>query len=139
MDDRNPYLLLGIDYGTGPDLARRSFARAARRIRRSGGGSTGIEDLNWALHEIQHRRQDPADSVTDFRVPADPAVFHPTGHGVFAPRPRPLARRTTTTESDVDSLLDGLADDVWTLFGPAVRGLAQFDFGYAPAEGDDSR
>ena len=134
--ERNPYLLLGVDYGAPPDVARRSFARAARRVRRAGGsGTTTVEDLNWALHEIQNRQEDPQDSVTVFRVPADPDVFTPRGEGMFRPRPVPLARRTSTTDADRDSVLAGLADDVSVLIGAVAPRVARFEYGYFTPEG----
>src|SRR5947199_206120 len=52
MPDRNPYLIVGVDFGSSGDEARHAFAHAARRIRREG-GAWDIEDLNWALHEIE--------------------------------------------------------------------------------------
>jgi hypothetical protein len=136
MEHRNPYLLLGVDYGTEADQARRSFARAARRVRRAGGGTTTVEDLNWALHQIQNPESDPFDSVTQFRVPANPEVFEPHGDGLFAPGPRPLARRTTTDEAAVEQVLGDLADEVGQLIAAAIPRLVGFDHGYRSSLGD---
>ncbi|HEU5470191.1 MAG TPA: hypothetical protein VFV67_06020 [Actinophytocola sp.] len=130
MADRNPYLLLGVDYGCPPDAARKSFARAARRIRRAGTTEITTEDLTWALHEIQHEDGDPFDAVDLFRVPANPDVFTPAGTGLFAPPPVPLPRATVTTAADVDTLVSGLADDVSALLGAAAAHLVRFDYGY---------
>ncbi|MGW4210924.1 hypothetical protein ACWEIJ_23235 [Lentzea sp. NPDC004789] len=131
MDSPNPYLLLGVDYGADAATARRSFARAARRIRRAGGdAAVSIEDLNRALHEIQQRDDDPADAVDQFRVPANPGVFQPGRTGMFAPAPRPLARRTEVGESDVDVVEGWLADDLWELLGAVTPRLTRFDDGY---------
>jgi hypothetical protein len=130
MPTRNPYLLLGVDYGCPPDQARRSFARAARRIRRAGSSAVTIEDLNWALHEIQNQKDDPFESVSMFRVPANPDVFVPVGEGLFAPPAVPLPRDTTTGPSDVDVLVDGLAGDAWQLVSAATPHLIQLDYGY---------
>lgn len=133
---RNPYLLLGVDYGAPPDEARRCFARAARRVRRAGTtATTTIEDLNWALHEIQSQTGDPADSVTVFRVPADPDVFSPYGDGMFAPPPVALARRTETSAADRDQVLGGFADDLGALVGAVTPRVVQFDIGYVTSEG----
>lgn len=93
MPDRNPYLILGVDFGASHDEARRAFAHAARRIRRKG-GLWEIEDLNWALHEVEALEDNPADRVSVYRVPADPTVFEPAGVGLFRPPAVPLARRT---------------------------------------------
>ena len=132
---RNPYLLLGVDYGASPDEARRRFARAARRIRREAGSAVSIEDLNWALHEIQSRPGDPADDVATYRVPADPTVFTPAGEGLFAPPPVPLARTTETSEDDRARLADGLAADAADLVAAVVRATTAFDHGYRTTEG----
>ena len=137
MVDRNPYLLLGVDYGCPPDAARKSFARAARRVRRATASAVTTEDLTWALHEVQERKTDPFDDVSVFRVPADPEVFTPSGHGLFAPAPVRLARRTSTRQSDVDLLANGLADDVSELFAEALTHVVSFDYGYRTAEGTE--
>src|SRR5215475_7148875 len=130
MDDRNPYLLLGVDFGTPPDAARRSFARAARRLRRAGSGRVSIEDLNWALHEIQNSPADPFDSVTVFRVPANPSVFRPAAEGLFNPPPVPLPRATTTGPGDLNAVLDGLTGDVCALLDAVTPAVTRFDYGY---------
>jgi hypothetical protein len=137
MPTRNPYLLLGVDYGCSPEDARRSFARAARRVRRAGTSEITIEDLNWALHEIQNQTTDPFDSVATFRVPANPAVFTPAGQGLFAPPAVELPRRTSTSESDVDILTGGLADDVRTLLGAIAPHLVRFNYGYQTPGGTE--
>jgi hypothetical protein len=137
MVDRNPYLLLGVDYGCPPDAARKSFARAARRVRRATASAVTTEDLTWALNEVQSLEADPFDDVSIFRVPADPDVFTPSGHGLFAPAPVRLPRRTTTAQSDVDLLANGLADDVSELLAEALTQLARFDYGYRTAEGTE--
>jgi hypothetical protein len=93
MPERNPYLILGVDFGASSDDARHAFAHAARRIRRSG-GVWEREDLNWALHEIEALEANPADLVSVYRVPADRTVFEPGGEGLFRPPAVPLARRT---------------------------------------------
>ena len=99
MPDRNPYLILGVDFGASGDDARRAFAHAARRIRRKG-GVWDVEDLNWALHEIEALEANPADIVELYRVPADPKVFEPAGDGLFRPLPVPLERRTQENDPE---------------------------------------
>jgi hypothetical protein len=98
VPERNPYLILGVDFGASSDEARRAFAHAARRIRRSG-GVWDVEDLNWALHEVEALESNPADGVDLYRVPADKAVFDPAGEGLFRPAPVPLARRTEADDA----------------------------------------
>ena len=97
MPERNPYLILGVDFAASGDRARHAFARAARRVRKHG-GPWEIEDLNWALHEVEALESSPADLVDVYRVPADPKVFDPAGEGLFRPPPVPLDRRTTPND-----------------------------------------
>jgi hypothetical protein len=104
VTERNPYLILGVDFGASGAEARRRFALAARRIRREG-GRWAKDDLTWALHEVESLETDPADSVSIFRVPADPQAFEPAGEGLFKPPPVPLPRRTEPTTPEV---LEGL-------------------------------
>ena len=99
MPDRNPYLILGVDFAASSDQARHAFAHAARRIRRRG-GSWEIEDLNWALHEIEELESNPAELVSLYRVPADPSVFKPSGEGLFHPGPVPLPRRSARDDAE---------------------------------------
>ncbi len=137
MADRNPYLMLGVDYGCAPDEARRTFARAARRVRRSGTDRITTEDLTWALHEIQNEHADPFNEVSLFRVPADPEVFTPAGDGLFAPAPMRLSRRTETTAADVDRLTEGLAEELGQLLGEVIPHVVRFDYGYQTPEGNE--
>lgn len=99
MPERNPYLILGVDFGADGDTARLAFARAARRVRREG-GQWEVEDLGWALHEIEALESKPADLVSVYRVPANPEVFHSAGAGLFRPPPMPMARRTAPGDPD---------------------------------------
>ncbi len=135
MTNRNPYLLLGLDYGAGADEARRGFARAARRLRRSGGTEVTIEDLNWALHQVQSRETDPLDAVDLFRVPANPAVFAPRGNGLFTPPPVPLPRRGRTEQSDVDTVLTAATDEAAALLAAVTPQVISFHHGYDIMEG----
>lgn len=91
---RNPYLILGVPFGTDRDDARRAFALSAKRLRVNPDGPYSVEDLTWALHEIESLEADPDQLVDLFRVPADPNVFQTGGHGVFRPAPVPMDRRT---------------------------------------------
>jgi hypothetical protein len=99
MPERNPYLILGVDFATSGDDARRAFAHAARRIRRQG-GAWQVEDLNWALHEVESLESNPAEMVSIYRVPADPHVFDPAGEGLLRPAPVALQRRTPTHDEE---------------------------------------
>jgi hypothetical protein len=94
VPDRNPYLILGVDFAASSDRARHAFARVARRLRKQG-GAWAIEDLNWALHEVEALEANPEDLVSIYRIPADPEVFEPAGEGLFRPPAVPLERRTS--------------------------------------------
>jgi hypothetical protein len=122
MAERNPYLILGVDFGASREDARRYFAHAARRIRRQG-GLWSREDLTWALHEIESLDANPDDTVSIFRVPADPTAFEPIGNGMFQPEPVPLARRTQPAgEEDIAQLIDQAAHSlVWTALAACGR------------------
>jgi hypothetical protein len=112
VPDRNPYLILGIDFGAPADVARRRFAQAARRLRRSTEGPYTVEDLTWALHEVEALDTDPADNVTVFRVPANPAVFEPAAEGLFKPPADPLPRRSQYDAAEVAQLRSQVAVDI---------------------------
>jgi hypothetical protein len=99
VPERNPYLILGVDFAASGGDARRAFAHAVRRLRREG-GVWEVADLNWALHEVEALEESPADSVTIYRVPADPGVFEPAGHGLFRPEPAALSRRTPAGDAE---------------------------------------
>ncbi len=101
--ERNPYLIIGVDFAASAEEARHAFARAARRVRREG-GVWAVEDLTWALHEIETLEQEPADLVSVYRVPADPTVFEPAGEGLYRPRPVPAPRATAHDEEAVDGV-----------------------------------
>lgn len=113
MTDRNPYLILGVDFAASSDDARRAFAVAARRVRREG-GAWDVSDLTWALHAIQELEAAPEDLVSIYRVPADPTVFRATSGGVFDPPPARLARATSPTTAE-------------TLSGVQACALAELD------------
>lgn len=114
MPHRNPYLILGVDFGATHDEARRRFAHAARRVRRQG-GVWEIEDLNWALHEVEALESNPADGVALYRVPADERAFVPAGDGVFRPRPVPMARSVPPDPAARAALADAAAAELHAL------------------------
>lgn len=79
MDNKrkSPYLVLGVRFGASKDEAAKAFARATRRLRSSPDAPFDIEDLNWALHAVEQRIEDPAMSIDDYRVPADTTAYQP--------------------------------------------------------------
>lgn len=74
-DRRNPYLILGIDYGSDAAHASAAFARATRRLRTQDDPPYTIEDLTWALHRIEQATANPESSLEALRVPANPQVY----------------------------------------------------------------
>ena len=105
-DRRSPYLVLGVPYGAPKDEAARAFARATRRLRRQVDAPHDLEDLNWALHAIEQRVEDPSSSIDDYRMPADPDVYEVAqGAGVLNPQVENYRRHTPPTEPGV---LEGL-------------------------------
>lgn len=93
---RSPYLVLGVPFGASKGEAAKAFARATRRLRRLHDAPYDIEDLNWALHAVEQRAEDPATSIDDYRMPADsrPYDVPPSEAGVLAP-----SREIVTLES----------------------------------------
>jgi hypothetical protein len=116
---RNPYFVLGLDFGAGPAAAQAAFARLSRRLRRGPGDRYGIEDATWALHEIEHADPDPRLGLGTYRVPADPAAYdYPPAGGILSLAPRNLPRRTGSSEPAVTALGPALVHQ------PATAALA---------------
>jgi len=125
-DPRNPYLVLGVPYGASKDEAARAFARATRRLRRQPNATYQVEDLNWALHAIEQRIDEPASSIDDYRMPADAAVYEiPDGEGALNPPVQPLPRWTQPSEpAALDQLRRGVLRDVAAAIANGYRGRA---------------
>ncbi len=105
-DRRNPYLVLGVQYGATRDQATRAFAQRSRRARRDPDFPYSIDDLTWALNHVEEGIKDPAADIDTYRVPADPAVLKPpTGLGLLRRPAQPIERRTPpTSEKDLQIL-----------------------------------
>jgi hypothetical protein len=95
MSSANPYILLGVDYGSPVGEAKRAFSRAARQLK-SGAARKEFAraDLSWALNEIEHELQDPEVNVAYLRIPANPDLYRVEGFGLLHPAPY-LQPRTT--------------------------------------------
>ena len=99
MTERNPYLLLGIPFGSSRASANIAFARKSRELRRAGERSgVRMTDLTWALNQIDEAMADPDAALHVYRVPADPATFS-RGGGVLSPKPEVLPSRGGDTEA----------------------------------------
>ena len=97
QDRRNPYVILGIPFGsTGPE-ARAGFARSSRRLRQEPTAAYSQEDLTWALHQVEQILTNPQLAFEVYRIPASASALTEDGIGVFHPAPHRLER---TTEPD---------------------------------------
>jgi hypothetical protein len=109
---RNPYFILGLDYGTTErDLINRGLSRASRRVRAQPSAPFDITDCTWAADELIRGATDPAADVRTFRVPADPAVFERTAD-VPVPPPRNLARTTGPSDEALTRLRAEILADI---------------------------
>lgn len=85
---RSPYLVLGVRYGAGKDEAQKAFARSSRLVRKGESVEYDMEDLNWALHAVEQRIEDPSASIDDYRLPANPAAYAvPPSYGILLADP----------------------------------------------------
>lgn len=94
-DRKNPYLILGVDHATPAPQAASAFARQARRLRKASTDPQPytLEDLTWALHQIEQQESDPDTVIEHFRVPADPTAYRDDLEPLL-PRTEPVPRRT---------------------------------------------
>jgi hypothetical protein len=124
-DRRNPYFVLGLDFGADARAAQAAFARLSRRLRRGRSGDYGIEDATRALHEIEHPATDPRANLDLYRVPADPAAYdYQPVDGVLSLAPQNLPRQAGAAQEELTGLraqlvrelggaaLDALADEL---------------------------
>lgn len=101
-DRRNPYLVLGVDYGASREEVTAAYTRRSRVARADSGYPYSIDDLVWALDEIEGVDGTAAvpaagaqSAALMFRVPADPTAYEPPpGPGLLRPEPVPLRRRS---------------------------------------------
>jgi hypothetical protein len=49
---------------------------------------------------VEVLEENPADTVSIYRVPADSRAFEPPADGLFRPAPAPLARRTPAADAE---------------------------------------
>jgi hypothetical protein len=143
-DRRNPYLVLGVDYGARHEEVTAAYTRRSRVARADNGYPYSIDDLVWALDEIEGLNgagqagpgTGAQSAAVTFRVPADPSAYEPPpGPGLLRPEPVPMRRRTRpAARTEVAGLvasarrdatayaLERLADQVErTLVSPAGR------------------
>lgn len=121
-DRRNPYFILGIDFGASPQQAQAAFAKLSRRLRRDPGAPYRMEDATWALHQIEHAATDPDANLGVYRVPANPDAYtYPEDGGILAVAPQNLPRRTASSAEEVAALRAEVAGQLATsALGAAV-------------------
>lgn len=105
--DRNPYIMLGIPFGSPRDVATRSFARKAKGRRRRVSESRDLTELTWALNQVEENIREPRTALHIYRVPANAAALEPQGEGLLRPGPEPMARTTESSAPAWGRLLDG--------------------------------
>jgi hypothetical protein len=97
---RNPYVILGIPFGAGEAEARTGFAKANRRLRGLDNSRYSMEDLTWALHQVEQMIEDPSKAFHVYRVPADSDAAAVQRPGVFSPLPNPIERQTEASTDE---------------------------------------
>lgn len=108
MPDRNPYVTLGIPFGSPKDVATRAFARKAKgqRRKRVNGSDSGLTDLTWALNQASEAIRDPRTALNVYRIPANPEALDSSGEGVLRPGPELMSRTTASSTAEWARLLD---------------------------------
>jgi len=84
-ETRNPYVILGVPPGADRRRANTAFARAQLQ-QRAGEIPWSLEDLTWALHQIENIELHSDEG--HYRVPADPDAILPPLSSLL-----PLAKR----------------------------------------------
>ena len=111
--ERNPYLILGVPFGSSREEANVAFARRTRALRRQGdAGREGLIELTWALNQVDEAIADPLAALDVYRIPADSRAFESEAPGMFAPAPEVLSRRQPPSEQALRDLLNGAAREL---------------------------
>lgn len=97
---RDPYLILGIPFGSSASAANKAFARLSRRVRQ-GRSRYEIADLTWALNQIEHEIENPEESLDYYRLPLDPDVIPEPPSSTPVRGIEPLPRRTQASDSQL--------------------------------------
>ncbi len=99
-DRRNPYVILGIPFGAAEAEARTGFAKASRRLRADADARYSMEDLTWALHQVEQIIEESTKAFSVYRVPADPNATTVERPGVFNPQPEQIPRTTAQATNE---------------------------------------
>lgn len=126
MPDRNPYVMLGIPFGSPRDVATRAFARKAKgqRRARANQAKSDLTDLTWALNQVSEAINDPQTVLNVYRVPADPAALEPVGDGVLRPGPELMPRTTADSEAEWARLLDAAREEAIAVLHDEIASIA---------------
>lgn len=87
---RNPYVILGLAFGASAEEARKALPSVLRRVRAGQDLAYSIEDVTWALHQIEAEALDPSQSTSIYRIPANARALQevvPEGGALFKPKP----------------------------------------------------
>ena len=105
-------MILGIPFGADRATAERAYSQRSRVARR-GDGPHSVDDVNWAMNQVEAHLDDPTTSAGTYRIPAHlEALRRPHGPGLFRPPLLPLARRTpVTTPEQVQAVIDEARKD----------------------------
>ena len=130
---RNPYLILGVPYGSSSEIATRAFAKNTKRSKHEENYPYSLEDLTWARNQIKAHLENPTSDLSTYRVPADPAALRPpqslAGVNILV---KVLERRTpAVTQQDLARVMEfirtELAEEIIEKL--AVDARSQFDIG----------
>lgn len=88
MTGRNPYIILGIPFGSSAEVAHAAFARRSKALRRGSEDRQAVlPELTWALQRIESRGGDAESDFDLYRIPADEGIFEAAGSGALDPPP----------------------------------------------------
>ncbi len=107
-DRRNPYLILGVPYGSSKREVRKGFARRAKEIKNETYTAYRIEDLNWALQQLEQAEKEPELDFECFRAPANQSLFNnDLASGFFNPSVKAIVQKSPEfTDSDIRNIID---------------------------------
>jgi len=107
QERRNPYFILGVDYGASVSAATAAFGKKSRKVRRDPEAVFSVEDLTWALSQVEQAAADKEQGLGEyFYVPADPEPYEISAtEGILLLPVQPLSRETGPfPEREVDAL-----------------------------------
>lgn len=93
---RNPYFILGVDYGASVSAATAAFGKKSRKVRRDSDAEFSVEDLTWALSQVEQAATRKEQELGEwFYVPADPEPYEISAtEGILLLPVQPLPRET---------------------------------------------